>query len=191
MARRPQGPPPPAATRRLTTAELARLGLSPGSKRHGAASIKRVTKRTATWSQRRVVEAGKGMTKETFTREIATGSRAYAGPATAKRQERVRIAQERRREFEAIPNLTRRERQAIYAWWEARAAGELNPAGAHGSLSQRDKDALNGLAARLYKTDKDAGRRWETHGRLVYMRALGYGTFGYNVPDMPAFPFAA
>jgi hypothetical protein len=47
------------------------------------------------------------------------------------------------------------------------------------------------LAARLYKADKDTGRKWETHGKLAYVRALGYGTFGYNAPDIPAFPFAA
>jgi hypothetical protein len=191
MARRPQSPPPPTATRQLTKAELARLDLPRGSKRRVAASVKRVTKRTPTWSQRQAVQARKGMTKEAFTQAVKLETRAYASPKTAERQARAKIAQERRREFEAIPNLTRRERQAIYAWWEARAGGELSPAGEHGSLSQHHKDALNGLADRLYKLDKDAGRKWETHGRLAYMRTLGYGTFGYNAPDMPAFPFAA
>src|SRR6516164_4173628 len=190
MAHRPQGSPPPAATRQLSKEELVRLGFSPKSKRRVAASLKRVTKRTRTWSQRQVVQARKGMTKEQYTAGIKSKAFAYDAK-TAERQTRAKIARERQREFEVIPNLTRRERQAIYAWWEARAGGELSPAGEHGSLSQRHKDALNGLADRLYKLDKSAGQKWETHGKLAYLRALGYGTFGYNTPDMPAFPFAA
>ena len=190
MARRPQGLLPPALTRRLTKEEAKRLGVSHDAKLYVDAALKRVTKRTRTWSQRQAVQARKGMTKEQYTAGIK--SRAFAYDAkTAERQTHAKIARERQREFESVANLTRRERQAIYAWWEARAGGELSPAGEHGSLSQRHKDALNGLAGRLYKLDKDAGRKWETHGRLAYVRALGYGTFGYNAPDMPAFPFAA
>jgi hypothetical protein len=190
MARRLQRLPPSTLTRRLTKEEAKRLGVSHDAKLYVDAALKRVTKRTRTWSQRQVVQARKGMTKEQYTAGIKSKAFAYDAK-TAERQTRAKIARERQREFEVIPNLTRRERQAIYAWWEARAGGEPTPAGEYGSLPQHHKDALNSLAARLYKLDKDAGRKWETHGRLAYARALGYGTFGYNTPDMPAFPFAA
>ena len=61
---------PVADTRRLTKEELTRLGFSPGSKRHVAADIKRVTKRTRTWSERQAVQVRKGMTKEAYTRGL-------------------------------------------------------------------------------------------------------------------------
>jgi hypothetical protein len=121
MARRPQGLPPPASTRRLTKEEAKRLGVSHDAKLYVDAALKRVTKRTRTWSQRQAVQARKGMTKEQYTAGIK--SRAFAYDAkTAERQTRAKIARERQREFEAIPNLTRRERQAIYAWGGPRLA---------------------------------------------------------------------
>jgi hypothetical protein len=73
MARAPTSRPP-GETRRLTKAELARLGLPPGSKRRVAVGVKRVTKRTPTWSERQAVQARKGMTKERYQKAVESGS---------------------------------------------------------------------------------------------------------------------
>ena len=100
MARAPSRPRPPRAptyaeSRPLKPDELARLGYSPTSGRRVARTVKRVTKTTKTWSERQTVQAGKGgMTKEAFTRDVASGRRAYADAATAKRQRQARQARE-------------------------------------------------------------------------------------------------
>ena len=100
MARAPSRPRPPRAptyaeSRPLKPDELARLGYSPTSGRRVARSVKRVTKTTKTWSERQTVQAGKGgITKEAFTRDVASGRRAYADAATAKRQQQARQARE-------------------------------------------------------------------------------------------------
>ena len=79
---------PVVDTRRLTKEELTRLGFSPGSKRHVAAEIKRVTKRTSTWSERQAVQARKGMTKEAYTMGVQRGEFAHS-EKTAKHQRHV------------------------------------------------------------------------------------------------------
>ena len=118
MARAPSRPRPPRAptyaeSRPLKPDELARLGYSPTSGRRVARTVKRVTKTTKTWSERRTVQAGKGgMTKEAYTKEVESGRRAYADAATAERQRQARQARELKQDF---PGITRAERQAIYA----------------------------------------------------------------------------
>src|SRR6516225_6886566 len=93
MARRPQGRPPPALTRRLTKEEAKRLGVSHDAKLYVDAAVKRVTKRTRTWSQRQAVQARKGMTKEQYTAGIKSSAFAYdaktAGGATDAREDRA------------------------------------------------------------------------------------------------------
>lgn len=58
-------PPPP--TRRATPAELKRMGYSAGSKRRVKASIKRVTAKTKSYSDREIAQRKLGRTKEKET----------------------------------------------------------------------------------------------------------------------------
>jgi|ERR1700722_1600734 hypothetical protein len=105
MARAPSRPRPPRAptyaeSRPLKPDELARLGYSPTSGRRVARTVKRITKTTKTWSECQTVQAGKGgMTKEAFTRDVASGRRAYADAATAKRQRQAQQARELLQDF--------------------------------------------------------------------------------------------
>jgi hypothetical protein len=116
--------PPVADTRRLTKEELTRLGFSPGSKRHVAADIKRVTKRTRTWSERQAVQAHKGMTKEDYTKGVQRGEFAYS-EKTAKHQRHVEYG---RRISKHVPEMTAKDRRFMF---EARdtylANGKLSP----------------------------------------------------------------
>ena len=105
MARAPSRPRPPRAptyaeSRPLKPDELTRLGYSPTSGRRVARTVKRITKTTKTWSERQTVQAGKGgITKEAFTRDVASGRRAYADAATAKRQRQAQQARELLQDF--------------------------------------------------------------------------------------------
>jgi hypothetical protein len=153
---------PVAETRRLTKEELARLGFSPGSKRHVAAHIKRVTKRTKTWSERQAVQARKGMKKEAYTKEIESGRRSYANAATAKRQQQARQARELLQDF---PGITRAERQAIYAGYRRGQEGGR-------PLTKREHELLQKAAGRLVPDDDPTGR---------LKQAMGY--------PIAAFPF--
>ena len=107
--RRPHSPrPPPAATRRLTKEEAKRLGVSHGAKRYVDASIKRVTKRTTTWSQRQAIQARKGMTKEAFAKAVEAGAAAYASETVAKRQRHIAYDRLMKK---AVPTMTAAERR--------------------------------------------------------------------------------
>src|SRR6516225_6381445 len=101
---------PRVATRRLTKEELTRLGFSPGSKRHVAADIKRVTKRTRTWSERQAIQARKGMTKEAYTKGIQRGEFAYS-EKTAKHQRHVEYG---RRINKHVPEMTAKDRRFMF-----------------------------------------------------------------------------
>jgi hypothetical protein len=116
--------PPVAETRRLTKEELTRLGFSRGSKRHVAADIKRVTKRTMTWSERQAVQVRKGMTKEAYTKGVQRGEFAYS-EQTAKHQRHVEYG---RRISKHVPEMTAKDRHFMF---EARDTylenGKLSP----------------------------------------------------------------
>ena len=116
--------PPVAETRRLTKEELTRLGFSPGSKRHVAVDIKRVTKLTMTWSERQAVQVRKGMTKEAYTKGVQRGEFAYS-EQTAKHQRHVEYG---RRISKHVPEMTAKDRRFMF---EARdtylANGKLSP----------------------------------------------------------------
>ena len=133
MARRR---PPVAETRRLKKEELTRLGFSPGSKRHVAADIKRVTKRTRTWSQRQAVQARKGMTKEAYTMGVQRGEFAYS-EKTAKHQRHVEYG---RRISKHIPEMAAKDRRFMF---EARDTYLEN-----GKLSPEQRDKWNSVFAR-------------------------------------------
>src|ERR1700722_12564630 len=136
MARRR---PPGAETRRLTKEELTRLGFSPGSKRHVAADIKRVTKRTRTWSQRQAVQARKGMTKEAYTQGVQRGEFAYS-EKTAKHQRHVEFG---RRISKHIPEMAAKDRRFMF---EARDTYLEK-----GKLSPEQKDKWKSVFARYPK----------------------------------------
>src|ERR1700722_20392969 len=119
MARRR---PPGAETRRLTKEELTRLGFSPGSKRHVAADIKRVTKRTSTWSERQAVQVRKGMTKEAYTRGVQRGEFAYS-EKTAKHQRHVEYG---RRISKHVPEMTAKDRFRLLQRTEEQRWGWLS-----------------------------------------------------------------
>jgi hypothetical protein len=57
----------PAKTRRLTRQEAERLGVSYTAKRRVDASLQRITKRTALYTDREIAEARAGVTKEDRT----------------------------------------------------------------------------------------------------------------------------
>jgi hypothetical protein len=136
MARRR---PPVAETRRLKKEELTRLGFSPGSKRHVAADIKRVTKRTRTWSQRQAVQARKGMTKEAYTKGVQRGEFAYS-EKTAKHQRHVEYG---RRISKHIPEMAAKDRRFMF---EARDTYLEK-----GKLSPEQKDKWKSVFARYPK----------------------------------------
>jgi hypothetical protein len=138
--RRPHSPRlPPAATRRLTREEVKRLGVSHGAKRHVAADIKRVTKRTTTWSERQAIQARKGMTKEAYTKGIQRGEFAYS-EKTAKRQRHVEYG---RRISKLVPEMTAKDRRFMF---EARDTYLKN-----GKLSPEQKDKWKSVFARYPK----------------------------------------
>jgi hypothetical protein len=131
--------PPVAETRRLTKEELARLGFSPGSKRHVAADIKRVTKRTRTWSERQAVQVRKGMTKEAYTKGVQRGEFAYS-EQTAKHQRHVEYG---RRISKHVPEMTAKDRRFMF---EARDTYLEN-----GKLSPEQKNKSKSVFARYPK----------------------------------------
>jgi hypothetical protein len=131
--------PPVAETRRLTKEELTRLGFSPGSKRHVAADIKRITKRTSTWSERQAVQARKGMTKEAYAKGIQRGEFAYS-EQTAKHQKHVEYG---RRISKHIPEMTAKDRRFMF---EARDTYLEN-----GKLSPEQKNKSKSVFARYPK----------------------------------------
>jgi hypothetical protein len=150
---------PVAETRRLTKEELARLRFSPDSKRHVAADIKRVTKRTRTWSERQAVQARKGMTKEAFAKAVEVGTAAYASETVAKRQRHIAYDRQMRK---MVPAMTPADRRFMT---EAR-------------------DAY--LAARpLTPEQKD---RWKSVFARYPIGEL-YALFGYSANASGAFPF--
>ena len=126
-------------TRRLTKEELTRLGFSPASKRHVAAHIKRVTKRTRTWSERHAVQARKGMTKEAYTKGIQRGEFVYS-EKTAKHQRHVEYG---RRISKHLPEMTAKDRRFMF---EARDTYL-----AHGKLSPEQRDKWKSVFARYPK----------------------------------------
>jgi hypothetical protein len=131
--------PPVPETRRLTKEELTRLGFSSRSKRRVAAGIKRVTKRTKTWSERQAIQARKGMTKEAYTKGIQRGEFAYS-EKTAKRQRHVEYG---RRIRKHIPEMTAKDRRFMF---EARDTYLEN-----GALSPEQKDRWKSVFARYPK----------------------------------------
>jgi hypothetical protein len=160
MAHAPRAPrSPPVATRRLTRDELTRLGFSPGSKRHVAAHIKRVTRRTKTWSERQAVQAGKGVTKEAFTKAVEAGTAAYASETVAKRQRH--IAHDRQMK-KAVPSMTKEDRLFMVEARDAYLASR--------PLTPGQKDRWKSVFARY------------PIGEL-------YALFGYSTDASGAFPF--
>jgi hypothetical protein len=135
----PRRRPPVAETRRLTKEELTRLGFSPGSKRHVAADIKRITKRTSTWSERQAVQVRKGMTKEAYTKGVQRGEFAYS-EKTAKRQRHVEYG---RRISKHVPEMTAKDRRFMF---EARDTYLEN-----GKLSPEQKNKWKSVFARYPK----------------------------------------
>jgi hypothetical protein len=131
--------PPVATTRRLTKEELTRLGFSPSSKRHIAADIKRVTKRTRTWSERQAVQVRKGMTKEAYTKGVQRGEFAYS-EQTARHQRHVEYG---RRISKHIPEMTAKDRRFMF---EARDTYLEN-----GKLSPEQKNKWKSVFARYPK----------------------------------------
>jgi hypothetical protein len=168
MARAPSRPrlpraPTYAESRPLKPDELTRLGYSPRSGRRVAKSVKRVTKTTKTWSERRTVQAGKGgMTKEAYTKEVESGQRAYADAATAERQRQARQARELKQDF---PGITRAERQAIYAGYRRGQDGGR-------PLTRREYELLRRATRRVDPDDDPTGK---------LKQAMGY--------PIAAFPF--
>ena len=163
---RPRLPRAPtyAESRPLKPDELTRLGYSPTSGRRVARTVKRITKTTKTWSERQTVQAGKGgITKEAFTRDVASGRRAYADAATAKRQQQARQARELLEDF---PGITRAERQAVYAGYRRGQEGGR-------PLTQREYELLQRATRRVDPDDDPTGR---------LKQAMGY-------PTAAAFPF--
>jgi hypothetical protein len=136
MARRPRAPTY-AESRPLKPDELARLGYSPTS--------------------------GRRVTKEAFTRDVASGRRAYADAATAKRQRQARQARELLQDF---PGVTRAERQAIYAGYRRGQEGGR-------PLTKLEYELLKKAAGRVDPNDDPTGR---------LKQAMGYPT--------AAFPFS-
>ena len=130
---------PRVATRRLTKEELTRLGFSPASKRHIAAHIKRVTKRTRTWSERQAIQARKGMTKEAYTKGVQRGELAYS-EKTARHQRHVEYG---RRISRHVPEMTAKDRRFMF---EARDTYLKN-----GKLSPEQKDKWKSVFARYPK----------------------------------------
>ena len=168
MARSPSRPRAPRAptyaeSRPLKPDELTRLGYSPTSGRRVARTVKRITKSTKTWSERRTVQAGKGgMTKEAYTKEVESGRRAYADGATAERQRQARQARELQQDF---PGITRAERQAIYAGYRRGQDGGR-------PLTKREYELLQRATRRVDPDDDPTGR---------LKQAMGY--------PIAAFPF--
>ena len=151
--------PPVAETRRLTKEELTRLGFSPGSKRHVAADIKRVTKRTRTWSERQAVQARKGMTKEAYTKGVQRGEFAYSErnrQASTARRIRSKDKQARPRN-DARRTAVSCSRRATHTWQD-------------GKLSPEQKDKWKSVFARYPKNS------------LMEL-------FGYPAAPPAAFPF--
>jgi hypothetical protein len=130
---------PGGATRRLTKEELIRLGFSPASKRHVAAHIKRVTKRTRTWSERQVIQARKGMTKEAYTKGIQRGEFAYS-EKTAKHQRHVEYG---RRIRKHVPEMTLKDRRFMFEAHDTYLE--------KGKLSPEQKDKWKSVFARYPK----------------------------------------
>src|SRR3984885_685990 len=166
MARAPFRPrlpraPTYAESRPLKPDEIARLGYSPTAGGRVANTVKRVTKTTKTWSERQTVQAGKGgITKEAFTRDVASGRRAYADAATAKRQQQARQARELLEDF---PGITRAERQAIYAGYRRGQDGGR-------PLTKLEYELLQRATRRVDQDDDPTGR---------LKQAMGYPTAAF------------
>jgi hypothetical protein len=121
----------------------------------------------------RRAERGIRGTKEQYTKGVTTGAFAYDSAAEL----RQRHARYRREIDKQVPEMAPADRQALYKWRDKRAAGETSPASESGSMSASEKARLKSLFAR-YRKD-------------AIKRAMGYGTFGYDPPDLGAFPIAA
>ena len=155
----PQRPRVAAETRRLSKEELTRLGFSPGSKRHVAADIKRVSIRTRTWSERQAVQARKGMTKEAFAKAVEAGTAAYASETVAKRQRHIAYNRQMKK---IVPAMTPADRRFMIEARDAYLASR--------PLTPEQKDRWKSVFAR-YPT-----------GEL-------YALFGYSADASGAFPF--
>jgi hypothetical protein len=103
------------------------------------------------------------MTKEAFTRDVASGRRAYADAATAKRQRQAQQARELPQDF---PGVTRAERQATYAGYRRGQEGGR-------PLTKLEYELLQKATGRVDPDDDPTGR---------LKQAMGYPT--------AAFPFS-
>jgi hypothetical protein len=143
----------PTDYRRLSPAELKRLGLGAGSKRRALATIKRVTKATPTLTDRQYAQlrigkrVGKETTKEAYSNLVKQGRIKYE-------TRQARSAGEGRFVSVYIPKIAPKHLRLINKWYE---------------------DGYNGLTDKEKKT---FGKLFKMYSRGSLLQALGSGDLG-------------
>ena len=147
MARRPRLPPP-SDYRRLTPAELRRLGYGAGSKRRVLDTVKRVTKRTASISDRQYAQLqlqerfGKKTTKESYRSLIVHGKAKYA-------TRQAKSASEARFIRQHIKDIAPRHLDVILKWYANGGGGGSG----WNSLSPREQDTFRSIFTQYPRDD--------------------------------------
>jgi hypothetical protein len=137
----------PKDYRRLTPAELKRLGYSEGSKRRVLATIKRVSKSTPTLTDRQYAQlgitrrVGKPTTKEQYTKLANTGKIKYA-------TKQARSAKEARLTRAIIPDIAPRHLKVIVKYHENGGP----KGGGYASLTDKEKETFRSIF-RQYSRD--------------------------------------